>query len=75
MCHIWITIGTDGVKSDQTKIRYTSMEFVDMAVFHFSMFLQGIFLKTSMFFVLGGLYMDLMFLIPERFLDVRTFRK
>ena len=41
VCHIWITIGTDGVKSDQTKIRYTSMEFVDMAVGEEGAYLLG----------------------------------
>ena len=32
VCHIWITIDSDGVKSNQTKVKYTSMEFVDLAV-------------------------------------------
>lgn len=41
VCHIWLSIGPDGVKQNQTKIKYTSMEFVDMAVGEEGAYLLG----------------------------------
>ena len=41
VCHIWISINSAGLKTDQTKIRYTSMEFVDMAVGEQGAYLLG----------------------------------
>ena len=32
VCHIWFNINSDGLKVGQTKVKYTSMEFVDLAV-------------------------------------------
>ncbi len=32
VCHIWFSVDSEGLKASQTKVKYTSMEFVDLAV-------------------------------------------